>query len=235
MGIDIRAERDHLETLVTTGNDFDRKIIREIPGAYGRYADFKDKRVLDIGAQIGSLSVYAAWKGANLVIAVEPLPRNIEILNKNCAPYPQITIIPSACVQDMSIPRIITSGAEISNHEGSNFGLNILRKTSEARNSSRSSRHECSLVSFDVLLRTYRPQIIKMDCEGTEHELLTGYVAFPEVEALLLEIHFNDWRYAKGWPAILKALLDQGFRIVRGRESTIDGTGHHGVLILLRN
>lgn len=232
--IDVKAEADYLETIVELGNAFDRKIVRGIPNSYGQYADFKGKRVLDVGAQIGAFSVYAAWKGATNIVAVEPLPRNIEILERNCKPWPQIVVMPDACVRDMGTPRIITSGADISNHENSNFGHNVLRKTSEARSNSRTSRHECTLVSFDNLLKM-KPQIVKMDCEGSEHELLTGYTPGPEVEALLLEIHFFDSRTVKPWPDLLQSFLDQGFRIVRGKESIIRGYGQYGVLILLRD
>lgn len=228
-----KKEADHLETLVTLGNAFDRKIVRGIPGCYGD-PDFTGKRVLDIGAQIGSFSVYAAWKGAKEIYAVEPLPRNIELLRKNTARYPQVRVYPAAAVKDTSIPRTITSGAEITDHDNSNFGHNVLRKTGEMRANSRTAQHSVELVSFKELLG-FNPHIIKMDCEGSEHELLEGYVASPIVEALLLEVHFFEWSMTRGWPQRLKNLLDQGFKIVRGRESIINGTGQYGILTLLRD
>lgn len=227
-----RKLADHLETLVTFGNSFDRKIVRGIPGAYGD-PDLSGKRVLDIGAQIGSFSVYAAWQGASEIRAVEPLPRNIELLKRNAAPYPQIKIYAAAAVVDTTIPRTITSGAEVNNHDDSNFGHNVLRKTAEIRANSKTAKHSVALVSFAELLDN-NPQIIKMDCEGSEHELLEGFIARPEVEALLLEVHFFDWRMTLGWKQRLQALLDQGFKIVRGRESVINGTGQYGILTLLR-
>ena len=227
-----RAEADHLETLLTFGNDFDRKIARGVPGSYGD-PDFTGKTVLDIGAQIGAFSVYAAWKGAKRILAVEPLPRNLEVLKVNAAKYPQIEVFEGAAVTDVTIPRVITSGAEITNHSDSNFGHSILRVKKELKPSSRVATHPVSLFSFRGLLAC-NPHIIKMDCEGSEHEMLEGFVAGPEVEALLLEVHFFDYRVQKGWKDRLQALLDQGFRIVRGRPSIIKGIGQYGILTLLR-
>lgn len=223
-----RAEADRLERMVIVGNDFDRKIVRGIPGAYGS-ADFKGKRVLDIGAQIGAFSVYAFCKGASQIVAVEPLPRNVELLLKN-SEIGHFRVYNAAAVKDVTTPRFITSGAMVSDHADSNFGHNVLRK---ATGSNRVASFPVQLVSFEELLR-FKPQIIKMDCEGSEHELLEGYVAGPEVEALLLEVHFFDWTMTVGWKQRLQNLLDQGFRIHRGRESIINGTGQYGILTLLR-
>jgi hypothetical protein len=43
------------------------------------------KTVLDIGANIGDSSFYFALSRANLVIAIEPFPRNYEMAKKNIA------------------------------------------------------------------------------------------------------------------------------------------------------
>jgi len=226
-----KAEADWLESNVVMGNLFDAKIVRGIPGGYG-LADFKGKRVLDIGAHIGSFSVYAAWKGASLVIAVEPLPRNVALLRENASNWPQqIRVIEAAAVRDLSTPRVITSGAEITNHEMSNYGHSVLHPATHSSN--RVAIHPVHLIEFPRLLE-YNPQIIKMDCEGTEHELLEGYVAAPEVEALLLEVHFFDSKRVTMWRKTLESLLSQGFKIVQGKQSIIEGYGQYGLLSLLR-
>lgn len=41
--------------------------------------------VIDVGANVGAFSVYAAKRTRNRVIAIEPFPRNVEFLTRNCA------------------------------------------------------------------------------------------------------------------------------------------------------
>src|SRR6266702_8839636 len=107
-----------------------------------------------------------------------------KIVRENASNWPQQNIvIEAAAVRDISTPRVITSGAEITNHEMSNYGHSVLHPATHSSN--RVAIHPVHLIEFPRLLE-YNPQIIKMDCEGTEHELLEGYVAAPEVEALLL-------------------------------------------------
>ena len=43
----------------------------------------QDKIIIDIGACTGDTSIYFALKGAKKIIAVEPFPKNFEVLEKN--------------------------------------------------------------------------------------------------------------------------------------------------------
>jgi FkbM family methyltransferase len=225
-----KEESDWLEANVITGNSFDKVIVRSVPRSYG-LADYREKRVLDIGGHIGSFAVYAMWKGASHVESVEPLPRNLELLRVNAHRW-KFHVIEGAAVRDMDTPRVITSGAQLNNREGSNFGHSVLRNADFKNH--RIFQHPAKLVDFEDLLE-FKPQIIKIDCEGTEHELLEDYVAAPEVETLLVEVHFFDSKYLIGWPERLQRILDQGFRIVKGRESIIHGYSQYGVIVLMRS
>lgn len=72
----------------------DRIVIREIFGenVYRIAAsDVENAVVVDIGANIGAFSVYAASLGAKRVIAVEPEPDNYRVLQANAEAFPQIT------------------------------------------------------------------------------------------------------------------------------------------------
>lgn len=83
----------HGPTFIARPGGSDADVIREIWGENVYRVALGDMwgTVVDVGANIGAFSVFAALHGASRVIAVEPEPDNAVVLGSNIADYPQIT------------------------------------------------------------------------------------------------------------------------------------------------
>lgn len=79
-------------TFVTRSGGTDADVIREIWGENVYRVALGDcwGTVVDVGANIGTFSVFAALHGAHRVIAVEPEPDNAVVLGANIANYPHV-------------------------------------------------------------------------------------------------------------------------------------------------
>lgn len=116
--------------------------------------------VIDIGANIGSFSIYSAYKGAE-VYAVEPEPHNLEALKNNIAlnnMQDKIHVLPYG----------------ISDHKGTGVisddggGSSIIDTCIGS---------EIELMSFDTMFDLYNLEevdILKIDVEGAEVEIILG-------------------------------------------------------------
>lgn len=116
--------------------------------------------VLDIGANIGSFSIYCGLKGAT-VYAVEPEPNNLEVLKKNVELnnlQDSITIIDYG-VSDFNGVAVIDDSGGGSTIKDNKPGSTI------------------NIISFDDLLKKYNIEevdVLKVDIEGSEKELILG-------------------------------------------------------------
>jgi len=121
--------------------------------AHWNVTSFKDKVILDIGADWGTTAIFFLKKGAKKIIAVEPAdPRigHFAKLEEYWKDYPEI-LIPISC----EIPD--------------------------------------TPQNFEKYIRDYKPDIVKIDCEGCEKALLSVDKKLIEmVPEYLIEIH-------KGW------------------------------------
>lgn len=71
-------------------NTFDISIIKEVTGCY-KQLSLSQKKVMDVGGNIGSFAAFAAKRGALKVFTYEPDPSNFEVL---CANIGQLPIEP---------------------------------------------------------------------------------------------------------------------------------------------
>jgi FkbM family methyltransferase len=117
--------------------------------------------VVDLGANIGTFSIYSAFKGSK-VYAVEPEPHNAEALNNNIIlnnMQDLITHIPYG-VSDKKGTAVITDmGGGASIKDDGMFGTEI------------------ELMSLDSLFGLYNideVDILKIDVEGSEPEIILG-------------------------------------------------------------
>lgn len=166
---------------------YDDAVVKELR-TYS-HMDVKDKVFLDIGANIGAVSRWALDQGASKVISVEPEPNNLELLRVNAR---GAKIIPAAVVSKPKgkIPLYLsTTGKNPGNTSTMPFkGRTIV---------------QVKAVGFMDLLETYRPEVLKIDCEGAEYEFLMALPSF--VKQVTMEIHLNkpDWRKEQA-PRIVK-------------------------------
>lgn len=116
--------------------------------------------VIDIGANIGTFSVYAASKGAT-VYAVEPEPHNLEVLKQNIE------------LNNMN-EKILTFDYGISDFDGeavicnSGGGSTIKDKKEGAK---------IKIITFDNFIKLNSIDaidVLKVDIEGSEKELILG-------------------------------------------------------------
>jgi FkbM family methyltransferase len=117
--------------------------------------------VVDLGANIGSFSIYSADKGAQ-VYSVEPEPNNLKELKNNIALNnfdDLITVVPYG-ISDCSGNAIISDmGGGATIKDNTIFGSEI------------------KLISLDELFSLYNIEevdILKIDVEGSETEIISG-------------------------------------------------------------
>lgn len=146
---------------------------------YRMHPDYvRDRVVVDIGANIGAFSVWAAAAGAAEVHAYEPEPGNFAILKQNTEPYDNVVLHQCAvsCIEgkvgNMSVPGSASGSSTMS--------LNLL-----------GADGEIDVVRFRKVIRDLDVAVLKMDIEGGE------YMAFADVNSeelasvqrLVMEIH----------------------------------------------
>lgn len=156
-----------------------------------------EKTIIDIGACTGDTSIYFVLKGAKKVIAVEPFPKNFEILEKNIRENQfDKSIIPilAACG---------SSKKEISIDPNQHHGM-------------RSILHEypngmkISTITLDEIIKNFEinDAILKLDCEGCEYEIILN-----STSAILQKFSDIQIEYHNGYKNLEEKLISSGFDV----------------------
>ena len=162
--------------------------------------------VLDIGGHIGGFARHAEALGVAKVISVEPDSDNFRLLRKNTIGFGKITRINRAVVSSKVMSRKVT--LYVGTHRSMGLhGLLPIRGRKLAI---------VKTVQFLKLLRKYRPNKIKCDCEGSEYDLLFNTDLPKFVKRLAIEIHFQPTVVVGPLAVKLhERILSQGFVAVR--------------------
>lgn len=165
------------------GTTSDRYVVNEV--FHRGYRTFLEQIqpedvVVDVGANIGSVTCACAAKGAS-VVSIEPFPENVAVLKKNVARFAvekSVDVIPAA----------MTS----SSHTGKTTSLYVSRWN--AGHSTRPRRGRPSIqvpaISVSGLRLEKNPTAVKIDCEGGEYEFLSEMVlAWPTVRVMAIEFN----------------------------------------------
>ncbi|MEM4415830.1 MAG: FkbM family methyltransferase [Candidatus Caldarchaeum sp.] len=130
--------------------------------------------VLDVGAYIGDTPIYWIHRGASKVIAVEPVPQHYRLLVENCKGLPVIPILASVGSRVPELPDMIGN---------QRYGV------WEAKGSEKYL--DVPLLNFTQLVETYKPDVIKINCQGCEYFIADELLSLPKlgVRKLILEIH----------------------------------------------
>jgi len=177
----------------TREGTYDDYIVKEISRTYG-WMDVKDKVVMDIGACFGAASVFFADAGAKDVIAFEPEPENYRLLAENVIGKHVIT-------RNLAVSDVDGKISFYVNKDGINKGSHTMRPTRGRE------VIEVDVVPFDTILDVFKPDVLKIDCEGAEYTFLTK--PLPSfVKQVTLEIHRTNKEYIEKAHELVKLFAD---------------------------
>ena len=144
------------------------------------------KTIIDIGANIGIFSIYAAWQGCEKIIAIEPNTISYNTLVKNIE------------ANDLQ-HKIAALHIAVSNVSGESI---FIPRDSNPENVSLAFVNEQQLDSYETVTTLSLPDIIKdsqlqqihllkMDCEGAEFQILLSMQAsdLKCIENIVMEYH----------------------------------------------
>jgi len=152
--------------------------------------------VVDVGANVGMVSIYVAKRFPSVrVLAFEPIPDNYAHLVANIANNGVTNVVPHplAITSDGRAFRMIV-----------NFGNNSGGGTGNLRDMHLRD-HDYFTVRSTTLDRVFETngitacRLLKIDCEGAEHEILMNATCLDRVEYLSGEFHINRHLEAQGY------------------------------------
>lgn len=144
------------------------------------FPDFEPTHILDLGANVGYASVYfaARWPAAR-ILAVEPSPQNLALLEKNAQPWGRITTVQAAVWSHATTMQIANPGDE----------ANAFRMT-EMAGSMQEKIPAYTISQFIDQLGCSRLSLLKMDVEGAEAEIFEADVSWlDQVDVMVVELH----------------------------------------------
>ena len=161
------------------------------------FLNVKDKSVLDIGAFVGDSAILFALRGARRVVAVEPSPWAYSMARKN--------------VEANGLGNVITL---VNCAVGREDGKVLMLPSGEIDTSFRATDSYRGDVpvptcTLDSLIERYGPfDVLKMDCEGCEHESIPYSRMVGEIREVLVEYH-------DGYEDVVRKLKEEGFKHVK--------------------
>jgi FkbM family methyltransferase len=193
-------------------NDQDPAMYREVIEANQYHLSssrVKDKVVIDVGANIGAFSLYAASLGAKKVVAIEPISasyntflNNIHKLQlKNITTYKNLV----ASVANQFIPVSLNTNA----------GANSMYNVSE-------NYEVVETITFDYILNNISSNniLLKLDCEGGEYDIIMKATDgnMERISEIMIEIHTDLHPLYKGKEIIEERLRLFGFTLVDSQQ-----------------
>lgn len=142
--------------------------------------------ILDAGANIGLASILLANRFPQAkIIALEPEAGNFALLERNVAPYPNITPVRAALWHDNSSVEIVDPGLGY-------WGF-MVRSGTEKRRPTEESDTQVPAMTVDAIMQKYaidRIDILKIDIEGAEYEVFDDpSLWISKVDTLIVELH----------------------------------------------
>ncbi len=161
--------------------------------------DFAGKNIIDIGANIGTFSLFAALKGAKKIVAIEPGQEAFDTFKRSIA---------ANNLQNVITPIFAAATA----HDGDSMRFPT---RSSPNNTANENEHSIAIhtVSLATIIQSHFTAIdlLKIDCEGGEYDIL--YNATEATLKLIKQIRMELHGAAKDKEALLRHLQQKGFRL----------------------
>lgn len=146
--------------------------------------------IVDIGANIGTSAAYfATHHPKSPIVAIEPHPRNADLLRRNSTPYGgQILVLERALSKDTREVPLANPESEIQGHHNSYLFSHDPAETAVQRTVP-------SITPSEILVVADYPQrigLLKIDIEGAEKEIFASSAIDPllqRTEVLAIETH----------------------------------------------
>ncbi len=143
--------------------------------------------VLDIGANVGIFSVYAAQRGAAQIFAYEPLPDNAVLIKNNLAlnAISQAKVVQAAVSDKIGTAKLYLGHLDVGNLL---FDHNSVGKLETSI--------KVETVTLEHILKLHKlthVDFLKLDCEGSEGAILlnTPKAVWKKIDKIALEFHDN--------------------------------------------
>lgn len=159
--------------------------------------NFKNKIVLDVGANSGATSIFFILKGAKFVFAIEPMPKTYSILKENIE-VNKLTEFISPLNYGIGKPSKLNLNIDISG-QGADINSAITK-----------SGKTVEIKSLSSIIEKYNIDncILKMDCEGCEYDALLSLDnnTIKHFSEIMLEYHH-------GYLKLKKFLEEHGYNV----------------------
>jgi FkbM family methyltransferase len=174
---------------------------------FKHFGIFPGDIVVDIGANIGSFSVYAAWlQPTARVLAAEPLRANYDLLAENIRLNGLANVEALRCgVMGKSGTITIYHGTDAA--EGSSSVV-----ASGAVDASRAEVVPC-MAFAELLDKVPRVDFLKVDCEGAEFDFIPDAPSATLRKVRKLALEYHDVRPDMNHRALARKLESEGFRV----------------------
>jgi FkbM family methyltransferase len=186
---------DDLHLLDSPGSDTLDIVAKEMNSddyGFSRIAFRPGDVVVDVGAHVGIVSIWLARRYPQIkVVAIEPEPTNLAYLRANIAANhaDNVIVIPKAVTVDgrgvlIARPPINSGGAGLYYDEVEGYATSHVASE-----------------TLDAIFAEHVPErcrLLKIDCEGAEHEILPATQVLSRVDWLAGEFHINSRLTAQG-------------------------------------
>jgi FkbM family methyltransferase len=155
---------------------------------------------LDIGGQIGTFSIDIADK-VKQVYTFEPFKENYDLLESNIAlnKTKNVCAFNKAVVGNDDQERTLYAGGKFNGLGANTGGFSLIDTESE-------EKVVVQCANINAIIKKFGITKIKMDCEGSEYEIIKN-ADFLGIKELILEYHFNLLGMAK-YEELLNILAD---------------------------
>lgn len=201
--------------------DYDLSIIREVPREYASVVpDMAGATVLDIGGHIGCFSVLAINAGCKRVVFVEPGKPSVVHAKRNLAPAVKAGLAEVHHAGVTADPKEKEIILRYFTDAGSMAGAKTVKPDNTDRAHWRGKPYTYERVPalhFGQLLSDYKPEVLKLDCEGVEYPCLDSLKSMPKhVKVFIGEWHKTGGREGiNGYLRCTERLREWGFKADR--------------------